>query len=290
MINCRKCVVPLMVALLLLFSGCQEELKMPKIATGESLGGSLDNVSASTWKTLAGKRIFFGHQSVGENILDGVGILLKEHSAIRLKIAKFHDPSVFASPVLAHAEVGRNGEPVSKSSAFEQILDAGVGNRADIAFFKYCYADIRSDADAMKTMYSYRAMVRRVKEKYPNLTLAHVTVPLYRQEMGFVTNLKTLVKKIIGKKVGGPYANIGRERLNDLIRKEYGGKDPLFDLAEIESTSPSGEHVTVPFEGKVYPTLYSGFTSDGGHLNEAGQRIVAEQFLLFLARVAENGK
>ena len=249
----------------------------------------MDAVSGDAWEKLAGKRIFFGHQSVGMNILDGVDALLKAHPAIRLKIVKHTDPSMFEAPVFAHAGVGRNGDPGSKCEAFEQALEAGVGSRADIAFFKFCYMDFSDEAEVLKTFETYQAMIRRVKEKYPNLTLVHVTVPLTSIDAGFGAGLKTWVKKVLGKRSGGPYANVARERLNDLLRKTYGGKEPLFDLAAIESTSPAGEPVTFRHEGKLYPSLYPGYTSDGGHLNENGKRILAQRLLLLLARIAEKG-
>jgi hypothetical protein len=280
----RKGAITSLLTVLLLFQGCQKETTMSKNVTGESL----DAVSGAAWEKLAGKRIFFGHQSVGMNMLDGVSVLLKEHPAIRLNIVKYADPSMFQSPVFAHAEVGRNGDPISKCEAFEHVLETGVGSRADIAFFKFCYMDFSGEAEVLKTFDTYQAMIRRVKEKYPNLTLVHVTVPLTRMDTGLSAGLKILVKKVLGKKSGGAYANVGRERMNDLLRKTYGGKDPLFDLATIESTSTSGEPVTFRHEGKMYPSLYSDYTSDGGHLNENGKRILATRLLLFLARIAEK--
>jgi len=281
----RKGALVSLLTVLLLFQGCQKESTMSKPITGESL----DAVSGAAWEKLGGKRIFFGHQSVGMNILDGVEVLLKEHPAIRLNIVKYADPSMFEAPVFAHAEVGQNGDPKSKSEAFERVLETGVGSRADIAFFKFCYMDFSNEAEVLKTFETYQAMIRRVKGKYPNLTLVHVTVPLTRMDAGLGAGLKIWIKKGIGKKSGGPYANAGRERLNDLLRKTYGGKDKLFDLAAIESTSPSGEPVTFRHEGKSYPSLYPGYTSDGGHLNESGKRLLAQRLLLFLARIAEKG-
>ena len=169
-------------------------------------------------------------------------------------------------------------------------MNQGSGAAPTSRSSNFATLDITSEAEVLKTFETYKAMIRRVKQRYPNLTLVHVTVPLTRSDTGLNAMLKTWIKKVVGKKSGGPYANIGRERLNGLLRKEYEGQDPLFDLAAIESTSPSGEPVTFPYEGKRYPSLYSGYTSDGGHLNESGKRVVAERLLLLLARIAENGR
>lgn len=286
MIGYRKGDGLLLLTVFLLFQGCQKEPTMPNNIQGQSLAA----VSGSAWEKLAGKRIFFGHQSVGKNILDGVEMILKENPAIRLKVVRYVGPSLFVAPVFAHAEVGRNGDPGSKCEAFEQFVESGVGSRADIAFFKFCYTDIASEAEVLKTFDTYKSMIRRVKQRYPNLTLVHITVPLTRSDTRLIAMLKTWIKKTVGKKGGGSYANIGRERLNSLLRKEYEGQDPLFDLAAIESTSPSGEPVTFSYEGKRYPSLYPGYTSDGGHLNESGKQVVAQRLLLLLARIADNSR
>lgn len=246
----------------------------------------MDNVSAAAWEKLSGKRIFFGHQSVGYNILEGVEALRKENPSIRLTMVETTDSLRFDSPVFAHAPVGRNGDPGSKCEAFERYLDSGIGARADIAFFKFCYVDIDRETDVEKMFESYKATVRRVKTKYPGLALVHVTVPLTSSEYTLKVRMKSLVKRILGRKD----ENVGRGELNDRIRKEYGGSDPIFDLAAIESTSPAGTPVTVPYKGKKYPSMYSGYTTDGGHLNNDGKRVVAEGLLQSLLRAAERDR
>jgi hypothetical protein len=56
---------------------------------------------------------------------------------------------------------------------------------------------------------------------------------------------------------------------------------PLFDIAAIESHAPDGSAVT----SGGYEALYGGYTTDGGHLNEAGQRRVAGAMWHLMARV-----
>ena len=246
----------------------------------------MDNVSAAAWDKLAGKRIFFGHQSVGYDIMDGVGAFLKENPSIRLAIVETTDSSRFTSPVFAHARVGRNTDPGSKCEAFERYMDSGIGSRADIAFFKFCYVDINRDTDVGKMFESYKATVRRVKTKYPRLTLVHVTIPLTSSDYTLKVQLKSFVKGILGRKD----ENVGRGEFNERIRKEYGGSDSIFDLAAIESTSPAGDHVAVTYQGNKYPSMYSGYTTDGGHLNNEGKRVAAVGLLQTLLRVVEKEK
>jgi hypothetical protein len=221
---------------------------------------------------------------VGYNILNGVEALLKENPSVRLNIVETTDPSRFDAPVFAHATVGRNGDPGSKGEAFEQYMDSGIGSRADIAFFKFCYVDISRDTDVAKMFESYKATVQRVKMKYPGLALVHVTVPLTSSDYTLKVRLKSLVKRILGRKD----ENIGRSDLNERIRKEYGGSDPIFDLAALESTSPAGNPVNFTYRGKKYPSMYPGYTTDGGHLNGDGKRVAAVGLLETLLRVTEK--
>jgi len=75
------------------------------------------------------------------------------------------------------------------------------------------------------------------------------------------------------------------------MRQEYQENGNLFDIAEIESTLPDGSKVTYDYMGNTYYALAPQYTNDGGHLNEAGRRIVvAQQLLLFLARLARIAK
>jgi hypothetical protein len=262
----------------LVFGGCRG---VEETAVGPKGGIPLDNVPAAAWEKLAGKRIFFGHQSVGYNIMDGVDTLLKENPFIRLTIVETTAPSRFDAPVFAHAKVGRNEDPGSKCETFEQYMDSGIGSRADIAFFKFCYVDINRETDVEKMFQLYKATVRRVKTKYPGLAIVHVTVPLTGSDYALKGRLKNFVNGMLGRKD----ENVGRSELNARIRMEYVGSDPIFDLAAIESTSPTGEHVTSTYHGKKYSRMYAGYTTDGGHLNGDGKRVAAAGLLQTLLRV-----
>lgn len=249
---------------------------------------SLDNVSLVSWDKISAKRIFFGHQSVGYNILDGLEMILKEHPEIHVKIVETADPTRFDAPIFAHAQIGRNEDPSSKCEAFERFLDDGIGKWADIAFFKFCFVDVNRDTDVEKMFEQYRETIRSVKKKYPALTIVHFTVPLVTSDYSLIYRLKGIIKGLLGRK--SMDVNVNRYRMNELIRKEYTGKDPIFDLSSIESFTPKGEPVTFVYDGKRYPSLYPGYSTDGGHLNETGKRIVGMRLLMFLANIAEKGK
>ncbi len=75
---------------------------------------SIDDVLQDCWVRLSQLRIFFGHQSVGYNIVDGMTDVMNEHAETDLNVAETCEPLRFAKPVLAHARVGRNTDPLSR--------------------------------------------------------------------------------------------------------------------------------------------------------------------------------
>ncbi len=79
---------------------------------------SIDDVPREYWAKLAEKKIFFGHQSVGYNIIEGVKDIMRERNYIKLNIVETREPVQFDQPIFAHAEVGRNTNPATKIVAF----------------------------------------------------------------------------------------------------------------------------------------------------------------------------
>ncbi len=262
----------------LILSGCSGG----KTADRESAFPRVKELPESSWKRLAGKRIYFGHMSVGNNVIEGIVDLAKENPEIRLNIVETSSQSGFNLPIFGHSPIGNNGDPKSKIHAFADFMDSGLGNRAEIAFFKFCYIDILSTTDVAVVFNTYKDTMANMKMKYPGVVFVHVTAPLRVVQTGFLVP----IKKIIGRPVGGYGDNIKRNQFNDLLRKEYKGKDPIFDLAGIESTFPDGRRAAFDSEGKTYYALAADYTQDGGHLNDSGRKFVAEQLLIFLANLS----
>jgi hypothetical protein len=100
--------------------------------------------------------------------------------------------------------------------------------------------------------------------------------------------MKAWVKDMIGKPVFGLHENAVRNRYNELVRREYKGKQPLFDLASWESSGPDGATQTYKIEDAAYSELNHGYNSDGGHLNSNGRRWVASHLLVFLANLPDS--
>lgn len=245
---------------------------------------SIKDVPAESWLKLSQKKIYFGHQSVGNNILDGVRDIMKENPQVKLSIIETNDPKDFNTPVFAHSPVGKNMDPASKCHAFAEYMAGGLGQKTDIAFFKFCYIDILNSTDVDKVFAEYKKSIDLAKKSSPNGMIVHITTPLRIVQ----TDPRVWVKKIIGRPIGGYDDNVKREEFNALLRKEYAEKEPVFDLAGIESTSPDGSRVTFEKDGKVFPALVPAYTNDGGHLNELGRKVVAEQFLILIASLANK--
>lgn len=248
---------------------------------------SIDDVPAEYWRALAGERIFFGHQSVGYNIIDGITDLANERARVKLNVVETCGPEAFERPVLAHARVGRNCDPASKIEGFRNVMEAGVGDKADIAFFKFCYVDVTRDSDPKRIFDIYGAAMEKLKRQYPRTRFIHVTVPLCSMPKGIKRSLKQSVKSLIGKP-GIADDNVMRERYNNVLRDAYSGKEPVFDLALIESINPDGLKCYAVGRAEKVPVMAPEYTDDGGHLNSAGRKKVAEQLLIILAQTANQ--
>jgi hypothetical protein len=268
------CVLAMFVA-----AGCGKASSEVSKSTVSLLG----SLSSEKWKALADRRIFFAHKSVGYNIVEGITEIEKSESRIGVRLLESKNPADFESPVLAHAENGMNGDPVGKLAAFRKSMNSGIGEKVDVAAIKFCWADFNADTKIDELFAEYKNTMTELKTAYPHVTFVHVTVPLTVTQAG----VKAWVKGAIGKPVFGLQENAVRNRYNDLIRHEYKGKQPLFDLASWESTGPDGSEQKYTIEGAAYNELNHGYNSDGGHLNSDGRQWVASHLLVFLANLPD---
>lgn len=242
---------------------------------------SLSEVSDTTWQSLRAKRIFFGHKSVGANIMDGVADVLRDEPRIGLRVADGEGAMADSGGAFAHGSVGKNGDPGLKTDDFARLIEGPLRGKVDVAFHKYCYADVTEKTDVAAVFAYYQTTMARLRAEFPEVTFVHVTTPLVRVQSGPRATLKLL----LGQNPGRYGANYTRERFNDLMRDAYRGKEPLFDLAAIESTRPDGSREAIQSGKQKGYALVPVYTSDNSHLNEVGRRRVAEELLVFLARL-----
>jgi hypothetical protein len=229
---------------------------------------------------LARVKIFFGHKSVGDNILEGVRDLEAVNANLSLKMVSSSDPASVKGPALVETSLGENRNPESKNKAFAAALDKGLGAEGGIVLYKYCFVDVDAATDITQLFENYRKGIDDLKRKRPELKIVHVTVPLTTVEPA----AKAWIKSMLGR-VTERDGEVKRNQFNQRLRQTFASVDPIFDLAEVESTRPDGSR-TYFYHGneRVY-TLVPEYTTDGGHLNELGRRAAAERLLHVLSQV-----
>ncbi len=247
-----------------------------------SLPSALSHVPQERWKALSQTRIFFGHQSVGQNIVEGLKEIAGQHPAIRLNIQETVNPDDFGLPIFAHVTIGRNTDPLSKIEHFREILDSGLGQVLDIAIFKFCYVDITRKTDVEALLVQYDEVIVSIAKKFPELKVITFTAPLTAMPKG----MKPLIKNLLERFETLKQDNIQRKRLNERMLAKYGNS--VFDLADIEATRPNGTKAGFKKGDISFPLLDPSYTDDGGHLNRMGRQIVAAELLLFLLALTKS--
>jgi len=233
------------------------------------------NVMIGSQRDFRALRVFFAHQSVGENILGGVRMLAPD-----VRIVRGETPP--ASPAILETLIGRNEEPESKLDHFTRAMKA-LGNHVDVAMVKFCYIDFSVQTDVNALRQRYQQTMSTLASAYPRTVFAHVTVPLTTTQTGPVA----AVKRLLGRPVWGEEENRIRSEFNQWLRGTY-PKQLIFDLADLEARTPTGSLVTFELRGAAYPRLFEGYTDDGQHLSVDGRRVVAKGLLGFLNDLAND--
>ena len=131
-----------------------------------------------------------------------------------------------------------------------------------------------------------KLILQSLKTSFPETTIVHFTVPLKKKyDPSLINWIKDLLKRSRGS-LSNEH-NVKRNEFNDLIISEYTHNEPVFDIAKFESVYPDGSRETFSEKGKTYYSLVPEYTDDGGHLNEKGRKIIAEQLLIFLANLSQ---
>jgi len=220
--------------------------------------------------TLLTKRLFFGHMSVGRNITEAIEDITVSLDKPNFKLIRTVDPADFDNPVFGHFKVGVNKLPFSKIDDFVVIMESGLGDKVDLAFFKFCYTDIRLTTDLEKLLSHYVIQFNRLHENYPNTKFVHFTIPVMTRTRG----LKGLAKTILDRD-----HNRSRNRLSEMIRQQYNHTE-VFDIEKFETTRADGKQ---NIYNRSILGLVPEYTYDNGHLNKTGATYIAGELLLFLA-------
>lgn len=227
-------------------------------------------------------RVFFAHQSVGGNILDGVPTVFQAHDLPAPVVTELSDAT--PGDLFLHQRVGENGDPLGKIEEFDTIVRSGLGADLDVAVLKLCYSDVRDTTDVNEVFDAYTQTFADLQRDYPDVAFVAATVPLSTER-----DAKGKLKEWLGRgDRHGPEHNVARERLNALLRSEYADADRLFDVAALESTAPDGGRVAARYGDDLYYSLDRGYASDHGHLNPSGAAHVADGFMSVVGRSLGN--
>lgn len=234
----------------------------------------------ATLDSAAERRVFFGHQSVGGNVIDAIPTVFADAGVAPPPIVESAQPVRLSGGFVAHALIGTNTDPLSKIRDFESILRGGVGDVVDTALMKLCYVDIDHTTDVEAVFDAYVESMARLERDYPDVTFLHSTVPLTTPR-----GLKSWARAQLGRDDHlGPRDNVAREAYNALVRAKYGPGGRLFDLARAESNPPGGQAVARSLGGAPYYDLQRAYASDAGHLNAVGASVVATELLTVIGR------
>jgi hypothetical protein len=242
-------------------------------------GIELDAETRNALQRVSQGQVFFGHQSVGANIVDGIKGLAEQFGGGKLNVVEIGKENFPVKNFFAHGKIGRNESPKSKCEAFQGILRSGLGNKVDIALFKFCYIDIRERDNEKEILNLYKSTLETLKSEYPKVKFIPVTVPLTSNESAW----KYIAKKMLGKETERGN-NIKRNQFNELLRETF-KEETVFDLATMESKRPDGSREKFNGEKDTYYSLVPEYSSDGSHLNDYGSQRVAKELILLLERV-----
>ncbi len=228
------------------------------------------------------KRIYFGHRSVGNSIIKSLKKILTNFDDIQINIidldsTDINNSEAISNSFIAHNRIGINGEPKTKCDSFSRTIQQKLGNQIDFAFFKFCFADIKAETNVPNSFNYYKRTIKELEEKYPEVNFLHMTIPLGSGSAPW----KQQIKKIFGIDDWSFPDNIKRNEFNKLMLENY-PKHLIFDLAKMESTYLDGSRAQFKKDGKVYFRLVYEYTTDGGHLNELGSKILAKEFIHYL--------
>jgi hypothetical protein len=236
------------------------------------------------WPAIAERTVYFAHQSVGSGIVAAVKRLVVEHD-LALRIVQTREPASVTGPAFVHFLAGQNRDFASKNAALLRLLESRTRAQRPIVLLKYCYMDINSAGEAAAMFAAYRDTVETIQFEHPDVVVVHMTVPLTTVESAFRSGARQLFGRPTRRE-----AAIARHRYNELVRAEFSGTEPVFDLATIESAKPEGGVAGFTAGGVMIETLAPHNTHDGLHLTPQCERTAATALLDVLSDVIEGAR
>lgn len=266
------------VAALALFGWWVMSEKGAPVSTSDATTAS---ISSEDLAAAARADVFLGHQSVGANLLEGIPAVYDRADVAAPPIVQDAD-SLPPGGSIAHTYLGENGDPLGKIEAFDELMRGGMADTVDVAAMKLCWLDFNPSTDVDAVFAAYRTTMDNLERDLPDVTFLRITTPLTTESSGVKATLKSLLRRPDLNAAD----NVARQRYNELMRQTYGDTGLLFDLAEIESTTPDGDRVRGEYQGDTYYALAPQYAADPGHLNADGSALAAAQFLALVSQVS----
>lgn len=249
-------------------AGCSDDMADNKVAAIDSL----DNVN---WEKINSVSLFFGHKSVGSNLVDGLMMVKEKYPQFSLPVYDLGQ-EYNGGPGLYQKMIGENRDTDSKMNDFF-AHQANFSTDNSVVGMKFCYIDITRDTDVNALFEEYRKRIAEFQRQNPGKRVIHFTAPLTSD----ATDIKSTIKRWLGKRVRGHGDNLQKRHYNELLLKEY-GEDAVFDIARFQSTLYGNARVAGRINGQAYYAMSPAYTNDGGHLNDYGKEYIATEFVKFL--------
>ena len=110
-------------------SGDENTTSNPRHAT--------NGISSSAWKLLAQKKIYFGHRSVGNNIIQGIRDLMSTNPQIRLNIVEPNGKYDQQGGYFVHSRIGHNEPPQSIAREYSRLINERINENVHIALLVF---------------------------------------------------------------------------------------------------------------------------------------------------------
>jgi hypothetical protein len=131
-----------------LLGGCKERMDIKS----DEIERDMAIIRDEGIKALDSKKVFFGHASVGYNVIEGIENIKANSDRFKLiTVQELKENVVADKPGIYHAKNGKNSFPKTKVEAFRTFLEENKrGSQFDIAFFKFCYVDIHKESNVQE--------------------------------------------------------------------------------------------------------------------------------------------
>jgi hypothetical protein len=158
------------------------------------VGGAL---TAQKLTALKSKRILFGHQSVGGNMVDGIPALYASYS-VSPSITQIDASQINSTSggFFADFYVGENGDPVGKTADFNTTVRQ-YSSRLDFALMKFCFVDIVSGVNVTQVFNAYRTVMDQLVTDFPAIKFVYTTAALDEYDIDNAVTREQLLQRLL---------------------------------------------------------------------------------------------